>query len=247
MDSDKKELSPLLAATDALHEFAISDKENVASKLHMENFVDVLTVDERRSKENLVIMEKTGATLQDIQEYREIFELVDIDKGGSIDASELRKLTDLLNMDTSEEELDDMMAEIDTTGDGEIYFPDFVACMLTRPSIDYTAEDVLQSFATLAGPAELRTRTGYIEHTTLEEMLMNVGNENEKLSKEKVDEVLGLVEVDDQGMVKYAEFVNLMMGGSVGDSAPAAVKEPLVAAPGSAPSDTPPPSPPPPS
>lgn len=168
-----------------------------------------LSIEERRKAEDQLIMKITGASLQDILEYREIFELVDTDKGGSIDASELRKLVDLMNMESSEDELNEMMDEIDTTGQGEIFFPDFVACMLTKPDIDYTIDDVKAAFATLAGnnyPA------GFIPLKLLEEQLMNIGNEHEKISKEKCDEILGLVEVDGHGMHNYGEFVSLMMG-----------------------------------
>ena len=160
---------------------------------------------------NRELIKQTGATMQDIDEYREIFELVDTDKGGSIDADELRKLVDLMNMDTSEDELDEMMKEIDTTGDGEIYFPDFVRCMLTKPTIDYTATEVQDAFATLARDGT-KHDPGMIPLKLLEEQLMSIGTtQGEAISKDKVDEILGLVEVNGEGMHNYAEFVVLMM------------------------------------
>ena len=152
----------------------------------------------------------TGATLQDVAEFREIFELVDLDKGGSIDADELRKLTELLNMETSEEELEGMLQEIDTTGQGEIFFPDFVRTMLKKPDVDYTKKDVQDAFHELAGrPAN---RYGLINATLLEERLMNVGHEHERLSKQQVEDILGMSEVDERGDIDYCEFVSLMMG-----------------------------------
>jgi calmodulin len=163
----------------------------------------------KREQEARNLMEITGANMQEILEYREIFELVDTDKGGSIDASELRKLVDLMNMDTSEDELDEMMQEIDTTGEGEIFFPDFVRCMLTKPTIDYTVADIHEAFAALAGPTH---PSGFIPLKLLEDQLMNIGYESEKIGKERVEEILGLVEVDNAGMHNYGEFVSLMMG-----------------------------------
>ena len=109
---------------------------------------------ERRRKEVREVMKVTGATKKEVLEFREIFELVDADKGGSIDARELKKLTALMNMDMSETELDDMIREIDNSGTGEIIFLDFVRCMLKKPDIDYTIDDVHQAFRTLAGKGQ---------------------------------------------------------------------------------------------
>ena len=144
---------------------------------------DAETTEEQRLRSAKELVEVTGASLNEILEYREIFELVDTDKGGSIDAEELRKLVDLLNMDTSEDELDEMMKEIDTTGEGEIFFPDFVRCMLTKPRIDYTIDDVTTAFQTLAGN---EYPLGYIPHELLEEQLMTIPGQN--ITKEKCDD-----------------------------------------------------------
>ena len=43
------------------------------------------------------------ATAEEIAEFREIFNLVDLDGGGSIDLEELRELMDLLGMEASED------------------------------------------------------------------------------------------------------------------------------------------------
>ena len=44
------------------------------------------------------------------------------------------------------------------------------------------------------------------------EHLSNVGFENEKLSKDRVEEILALSEIDVTGYLDYAELVHLMMG-----------------------------------
>ena len=45
---------------------------------------------------NEEVAERTGASLSEVCEYREIFQLVDLDGGGSIDGEELGELMDLL-------------------------------------------------------------------------------------------------------------------------------------------------------
>lgn len=57
---------------------------------------------------------------EEIAEFREIFNLVDRDGGGSITKLELGELMDTLGIDASPEEIDAMIAEIDQDGDGEL-------------------------------------------------------------------------------------------------------------------------------
>ena len=65
----------------------------------------------------------------EVAEFREIFNLVDRDGGGSITASELGELMDTLGIDASPEEIEAMIKEIDQDGDGDIDFEEFVAVM----------------------------------------------------------------------------------------------------------------------
>ena len=172
---------------------------------------DLNAINRNRHQEIVSLMKATGATMQEIIEFREIFELVDADRGGSIDSEELRRLTELLNMDTSEDELNRMLEEIDTTGTGELFFPDFVRCMIKKPNVDYTMGEVLNSFNMLAGNGN-DVLPGYIDATRLTEKLMNGGFDHEKLSKGVVEEIIGLSEPDGEGKINYLEFCNLMMG-----------------------------------
>ena len=59
-------------------------------------------------------MEGTDATPEEVAEFREIFNLVDLDGGGSIDLDELRELMDLLGMNASKDEMEAMVNEIDS-------------------------------------------------------------------------------------------------------------------------------------
>lgn len=52
-------------------------------------------------------------TPEEISEFREIFNLVDKDGGGSITKSELADLMDTLGIDATPEEIDFMISEID--------------------------------------------------------------------------------------------------------------------------------------
>ena len=70
-----------------------------------------------------------------IQEFREIFSLVDEDQGGSINAEELMQLTELMNMGATDEEVEQLIEEIDNSGEGEVYFSDFVQSLASIPQV----------------------------------------------------------------------------------------------------------------
>ena len=57
---------------------------------------------------------------EEIAEFREIFNLVDKDGGGSITKEELGELLDTLGIDATPEDIDAMIAEIDQDGNGDI-------------------------------------------------------------------------------------------------------------------------------
>jgi|EP01046_Picozoa_sp_COSAG06_P027651 hypothetical protein len=63
-----------------------------------------------------------GLAESDIMEYREMFNLVDTDGGGSIGREEVLDLMQMVGYQCTEEEVDDMINEIDTDGNMEIDF-----------------------------------------------------------------------------------------------------------------------------
>ena len=78
--------------------------------------------------------------------YSEIFDLIDLDGGGSLDAEEMMKLMDMLGMLAMEEEVIELIEQIDSTGDGEVYFEDFVEATNKKVEVDYKAKDVIKAF-----------------------------------------------------------------------------------------------------
>merc|ERR1712000_86053 len=79
-------------------------------------------------------------------EFKEIFDLVDEDKGGTISRNELKKLMETLRLHPSEEELTAMMKEVDQDGSGDIDFEEFVTVMSRRVQADYTPEQLRGAF-----------------------------------------------------------------------------------------------------
>lgn len=66
---------------------------------------------------------------EDEEELRQAFKMFDKSGSGYICASDLRVVIQCLGEDLTEEEIDEMIAEVDIDGDGRIDFQEFLACM----------------------------------------------------------------------------------------------------------------------
>ena len=100
----------------------------------------------------------TKMSKEELAEFREIFDLVDKDKGGSISRDELGELMDTLGIRASKEEIDLMINEIDEDNNGEIDFEEFVAVMSRKVNANYTSEEVKSAFKTF----EMDGSSGYV-------------------------------------------------------------------------------------
>ena len=157
-------------------------------------------------------MAKSGLSQSELSEFREIFNLVDLDGGGSIDLEELRELMELLGMDASKDEMAAMVAEIDSTNSGEITFLDFVKVMSKKVTPDYTALEVINAFKKFA--------TGCPHGCITPDALVHVLSSYEgKIPVEEARALVDKIECDPKTkLINYVEYVNMMMADSSGDT-----------------------------
>lgn len=81
-------------------------------------------------EEFLILMSSKKTTNDDPdKELKDAFAVFDADSSGSISRSELKKLMKNLGQTLSDPELDAMMDEVDTDGNGEIDFLEFKSMM----------------------------------------------------------------------------------------------------------------------
>lgn len=106
--------------------------------IEMINSVDDNGDNEIDFEEFLVLMKSRVGERDPEKELRDAFAVFDSDGSGSIDRKELKRLMKKLGQALTEAELDAMMDEVDTNGDGEISFEEFKAMMVrtsnTQPS-----------------------------------------------------------------------------------------------------------------
>ena len=143
-------------------------------------------------------------TEEELAEFREIFNLVDLDKGGTISKDELKQLMNTLGLKPTQEELNQMVDEIDADGNGEIDFDEFVTVMSRKVNTSYTPTQVKAAFKVF----ERDCPQGYVSMSALEQALTTYGTE--KLSLTDAQELLSQIEPDENGLINYVEFVNMM-------------------------------------
>uniref|UniRef100_A0A7S3QZQ8 EF-hand domain-containing protein n=1 Tax=Dunaliella tertiolecta TaxID=3047 RepID=A0A7S3QZQ8_DUNTE len=106
----------------------------------------------------------------EVKEFREIFDFMDRDKGGTLGIQEIKQLTDMLGMRISPDELDNIMKQIDADNSGQVDFDEFLQVMARPQQLPYTRKDVLRAFAMFAKNGEPE---GYINPEKLEEALVS--------------------------------------------------------------------------
>ena len=143
---------------------------------------------------------------EELAEFREIFNLVDRDGGGSISKEELGELMDTLGINASQEEVDLMIEEIDQDNNGEIDFDEFVAVMSRKVNANYTPLQVKNAFKIFESTA---TPPGYIKVDELKAALCQYSKD--KISPEQAIELISQLEPDSNGVINYVEYVNMMM------------------------------------
>lgn len=144
-------------------------------------------------------------TPEELSEFKEIFNLVDKDGGGSITKEELADLMETLRIQSKPEEIEMMINEIDKDKSGSIDFEEFVTVMSKRVNTKYTSDQVKGAFKTFEGNAA----PGYVKADVLVRALTTYGTE--KLTEEQAQELISQLEVNSDGYINYNDYVNMMM------------------------------------
>ena len=85
-------------------------------------------------------------TKQELDEFKECFQMFDKDGDGTIDTTELGSVMRSLGQNPDMEEIEEMIDEADEDGSGSINFPEFVGLMLKKQNYGTTREEIKQVF-----------------------------------------------------------------------------------------------------
>ena len=137
----------------------------------------------------------------DDAKIKEMFDLFDADGGGSIDTEELAKAFVSLGISDTREEVDKLVAQIDSDGSGEIEYAEFVEVMHSLFSSRDTAAEMSKAFAHMAEGKERITLDD------LRKISIEVGDE---VPEPYLKELLAAGDIDKDGSVTFADFRIMM-------------------------------------
>jgi calmodulin len=169
-------------------------------------------------------------TCKQIQEYREVFEMFDKDKDGTINLSELNDALYLIFMgnntnnnntmiNMSNSEINDsnsnflthemgkkLLSDIDVDGNEKIDFEEFV--VLIHKRCKNKQSDILKTDLEEAFRVFDKDGNGRISTEELLNVLMII---NDKLTEEEINEILEEADIDKDGYINYVEFVEYVL------------------------------------
>lgn len=106
----------------------------------------------------------------------------------------------------SEEELREMIAEVDTDGNGVVDFSEFLT-LLDRKMGGADDGELREAFRVFD-----QDQNGFISLDEFRHVMVNLG---ERLSDEELKEMLREADLDGDGQINYSEFARVMMAKSV--------------------------------
>ena len=147
--------------------------------------------------------EKNGLTEDEVLEIREAFDLFDTDKSGEIYVAELKQALLNLGIDTKNQTLQNMLADIDKNGDANIDFDEFINMMTAKMSDKDTREDLEKVFELFLGDDNAEK----IDIRHLKRVCKEL---NENMSDDELNEMIVRADTDRDGKVSFEEFYAIM-------------------------------------
>ncbi|SPQ24314.1 5ef4de72-1994-4316-857a-dca6952267fa [Thermothielavioides terrestris] len=136
-----------------------------------------------------------GLSADQIDQYRQAFEMFDKDKTGDITADELGQVMKELGLNPSDQELQDLVDEADLNKDGVISFEEFLTLMSQSVREVDTEQELLNAFRVFD-----KDGSGTISSDELRNVLKSLG---ENLTDQELDEMLQLADRNGDGQIDF--------------------------------------------
>ena len=153
-------------------------------------------------KEVVSFVRKLDIPEDKIAEYKEAFDMFDKEGKGTISATDITKIMKNFGNPVSKKEVEHMIAEIDTSGDGELDFEEFVTLM--QKQIQYLEESdedlVLRAFKSFD-----KDHDGKITNYEFRYILTQLAD---KFTEEECDLLFKECDLDNDGYLVYQDFIN---------------------------------------
>jgi len=153
-------------------------------------------------KENSLAHEFTE---QELLEFREAFNMFDIDGGGTIENHELKLVITQLGEEPTDEEIQEMILLVDENGDNEIDFDEFLTLMRLRQGVD--GDDAEAQLREVFDVFD-EDKSGFIDRDEMRRLMKKLA---QALTEEEISAIMEEVDVDGDGEISFDEFKALMI------------------------------------
>ena len=141
-------------------------------------------------------------TEEQIADCKEAFSLFDKDGDGSITCEELRTVMTSLGQNPTTTDLQEMIQEVDSDGNGKIEFSEFLNMMAQKMSTRNFNDEALEAFNVLD-----KDGSGSISEAELRQIMNNIG---EEITDEEIREMMNEADLDGDGQVSFKEFAAII-------------------------------------
>ena len=138
-----------------------------------------------------------------IAEFKEFFESFDKDKDGYLTKKELCDIINSTGHTLIESEMEAIVNEVDTDGNGSIDFKEFLGLMVRKMREIDSEEELRDAFKVFD-----RDNNNYISSLELRHVMICLG---ETITAEEVDEMIKEADIDGDGFINYEEFVRMII------------------------------------
>lgn len=131
-----------------------------------------------------------------------IFDLFDTDKSGAIDTNELNKIMEVLGIQCTNKEIEQMLKFLDEDKNGTIEFDEFLKIFEKKLLEPDTFNDLYDSFKIIDYSCK-----GILTMNELANVMMSFGD---TMSKEEVTDFLSYAPQNEKGEIDYKEFAQIL-------------------------------------
>ena len=137
------------------------------------------------------------------ENYKSFFDKYDSNKDGNVNSIELANILKAIDINASDEEIKEIIAEINLEGNGEINFEKFVSIVNRRDKDVDNEEEVLNAFKLFD-----KEGNGLININDLKHIMLTCGN---NFSETEINDLLKEADIDMDGYINYEEFIRSLL------------------------------------
>jgi len=173
-------------------------------------------VDDKESstKKKKVRRKRKDLSEEQIEVFKQAFDLFDADGSGMIDANELKEAMRALGFEVTKKQVDEMIEEVDQDGSGTIDLDEFIFMMkkklLEERNIEEEIEKTFKYFVEIDADGEEQTPDGELRITFEKLKKVAEGLDDIEASDEVLKQMIMVADRDHDGYVTVEDFKRVM-------------------------------------